>query len=345
MTTNVHSWRTPWLAATFVVLLLGPSLRIAADETTSGLKPGGFTKLYNGHDLDGWEVQNGRLRAWKADGDLLSCVANGGGWLRTSKMYSDFVLRLDYRIPPGGNSGVGLRFPPKGDPAFEGMEIQILDDPAAEYAGILPSQHTGSIYHQSPAKLGAAKPAGEWNHYEITCQGPHVKIILNGQVVNDAIVDDFKKYDGKIKPLAERPEIGYVGLQSHGSRGEFQKIDFRNLELQDLTTATPAGVRYVDLKEGTGPTVPAGAIIEAHYTGRLANGKKFDSSRDRGAPAKMPLSGVIRGLQEGIAGMKVGGRRKLIIPPTLGYGAVGRPGEIPPDATLVYDIEITKLGS
>lgn len=299
-----------------------------------------FVPLYDGKDLSGWVDQNGTISAWQADGQILSCIKAGGGWLRTTKMYSDFVLRVDYRIPPGGNSGIGLRFPPKGDPAHVGMEIQILDDNADVYKKmhLVPAQHTGGIYYQAPAKQGAAKPPGEWNRYEITCLGPHVKVVLNGQVVNDVMVDQFTSGAGGHKALAVRPQIGYVGLQSHETR-----VDFRNIELKDLTTLTSSGLRYVDLVQGTGETVPAGATVEGHFAGYLADGKKFEDSRNGSAPVKIPLTGLIAGLREGIAGMKVGGRRKLIIPPDLGYGSKGRSGKIPTNAILVFDIEVTKL--
>ena len=322
---------------TAVSLLMWAAMTDAADTGNSG-----FVPLYNGKDLQGWTVQNGSIDAWQANGPILNCIKKGGGWLRTTKMYSDFVMRVDYRIPPGGNSGVGLRFPPVGDPAHVGMEIQILDDDADVYKKMKPSlvaaQHTGGIYYQAPAKQGAAKPANEWNSYEITCLGPHVKVVLNGQVVNDADVDQFTKGAGGHKALSERPKIGYVGLQSHET-----KVDFRNIEIKDLTTRTASGLRYVDLVQGTGPEVTPGATIEGQFTGYLVDGTKFEDSRNGSAPTKIPLMGLIPGLREGFAGMKVGGRRKLIIPPELGFGAKGRPGKIPPDATLVFDIEVTKL--
>jgi hypothetical protein len=333
----VHTWDWRiWAALGLLLLCAGQgAVAHAAEE-----KNGGFVPLYNGKDLTGWEGHNGSTTGWKAEGEILSCEGKGAGWLRTTKMYSDFVLRIDWRIPKHGNSGVGLRFPHKGDPAHEGMEIQILDDSAEEFQGkkLKDAQHTGGIYYQAAAKQGVAKPPGEWNSYEITCLGPHVKVVLNGQVVNDVMLDHFTKAEGPYKPLAERPQIGYIGMQNHNTRVEFRKI-----ELKDLTTATSSGLRYVDLAEGTGKPVPAGAMIEVHYTGRLADGTKFDSTRDRGAPAKIPLGGVIKGLQEGIPGMKVGGRRKLIIPPDLAHGEKGDRGVIPPNATLVYDVEVLKL--
>jgi len=318
------------------------------DPSGSGQKNPEFVKLYNGKDLSGWDVHNGSLSAWKANGDLVSCVASGGGWLRTDKVYSDFVLRLKYRIPKDGNSGVGLRFPPAGDPAHEGMEIQILDDNAEVYQkmNLVPAQHTGGIYYQAAAKQGVARPPGEWNSYEITCLGPHVKVVLNGQVVNDVMLDKFTKGAGGHKALADRPQVGFVGLQSHasGGGGKFEPIDFRDIEIKDLTTALPSGVHYVDLVEGTGAVVPPGATVDVHYTGTLADGTKFDSSRDRGRPlTAAPLARLIPGWQAGIPGMKVGGRRKLIIPPELGYGTRGFGRVIPPNALLVFDVEVLGL--
>jgi peptidylprolyl isomerase len=333
-----------WLLALAGLLLMASGRAESAPEANAEHD---FVKLYNGKDLSGWDVQHGKLSAWKANGDLLSCVASGGGWLRTDKLYSDFVLKLKYRIPKDGNSGVGLRFPPTGDPAHEGMEIQILDDNAEVYQkmNLVPAQHTGGVYYQAAAKQGVAKPPGEWNSYEITCLGPHVKVVLNGQVVNDVMVDQYTKGAGGHKALADRPQVGYVGLQSHESGGKFEPIDFRDIEIKDLTTALPSGLHYVDLTEGTGAVVPGGATVEAHYTGTLADGTKFGSSRDQGQTLTFPLAKVIPGWQEGIPGMKVGGRRKLVIPPELGYGARGRGRVIPPNALLVFDVEVVSLPS
>jgi len=105
----------------------------------------------------------------------------------------------------------------------------------------------------------------------------------------------------------------------------------------------PSGLQYVDIKEGTGPS-PAdkNAVVKVHYTGWLVDGKKFDSSVDRGEPATFALSGVIPGWTEGVGSMKLGGKRKLIVPFALAYGERGR-GPIPPKATLVFDVELLEL--
>ncbi len=106
---------------------------------------------------------------------------------------------------------------------------------------------------------------------------------------------------------------------------------------------TPSGLKYEDLKVGTSPIVAAkGKRVKVHYTGTLANGTKFDSSRDRNEPFEFTLGAgeVIRGWDEGVDGMKVGGKRKLIIPPNLGYGARGVGGVIPPNAELHFEVEL-----
>src|SRR5215212_10255379 len=112
---------------------------------------------------------------------------------------------------------------------------------------------------------------------------------------------------------------------------------------QEVTT--PSGLKYTDTKVGTGAEAKAGQTVSVHYTGTLTDGKKFDSSKDRGQPFNFPLGAgrVIKGWDEGVAGMKVGGVRKLTIPSNLGYGAQGAGGVIPPNATLVFDVDLLEL--
>jgi peptidylprolyl isomerase len=113
-------------------------------------------------------------------------------------------------------------------------------------------------------------------------------------------------------------------------------------ESAENIVTTESGLQYIDIVEGTGEAPKKGQTVSVHYTGTLTNGDKFDSSRDRGQPFEFPLGAgrVIKGWDEGIASMKIGGQRQLIIPPDLGYGARGAGGVIPPNATLLFDVEL-----
>lgn len=183
--------------------------------------------LFNGKDLSGWEVVGADNNTWHVEDGILYTEGEGGGWLSTDRMYSNFKLSLEFRVPAGGNSGVFLRAPHRGDPAYTGMEIQVLDDYAEQYNNLEPWQYCGSIYKvQAPTKR-VTKPAGEWNKYEILCDGPIVKIWLNGVLINDAnLIQHMDKTD--THPGIKR-RAGYIGLQNHSTR-----IDYRNIHLTEL---------------------------------------------------------------------------------------------------------------
>lgn len=114
---------------------------------------------------------------------------------------------------------------------------------------------------------------------------------------------------------------------------------------EENVVTTDSGLQYIEIEEGTGATPQTGQTVTVHYTGTLTDGTKFDSSRDRNRPFSFRLGTgqVIRGWDEGLSTMKVGGQRRLIIPPELGYGARGAGGVIPPNATLVFDVELISI--
>jgi hypothetical protein len=200
-----------------------------AANFAAGQPAPGFTPLFNGRNLDGWKLVGGVGPGYVVDGDRIVCPPNGGGNLFTEKEYANFVLRLEFKLSPGGNNGVGLRAPYEGDAAYQGMEIQVLDDPAEQYKDIQPGQHSGSIYGVFPAKQGALKPTGEWNAYEITADGRHVSIRLNGVMVTDANLDTAT--DPRV--LSQHPGLarksGHIGFLGHRSH-----VEFRNIQIKEL---------------------------------------------------------------------------------------------------------------
>lgn len=196
--------------------------------------PTGFEPLFNGKDLTGWK-STGNAKVWGTENGVLYVAGGGGGWLLTEKEYKNFELRLEYKMPKQGNSGVSLRSPlpgqqPKGygwDPAYIGMEVQILDD--ANWKGLQVWQHTGSIYNVVPAKKVNSKAFGEWNAMRIVADGPKILIEHNGDSLVDANLKDYEKEHAKRHPGILR-ESGHLGFQSYNFRVEFRNIYVKTLD-------------------------------------------------------------------------------------------------------------------
>lgn len=187
----------------------------------------GFVPLFNGKDLTGWKA-TAKAEVWGAEHGVLYCSGKGGGWLMTEGQFDNFELRLEYKLPRGGNSGVAIRAPFQGDPAYSGMELQLIDDD--NYPQKLQSwQHTGSIYNVVPARTTANKPIGEWNRMRVVANGKHMFVELNGTVLVNANLDDYVAEHGKKHPGISRT-TGHVGFQSYNYRVEFRNIYLRPLE-------------------------------------------------------------------------------------------------------------------
>lgn len=180
-----------------------------------------FTPLFNGRDLSGWEgVTSDASASWKVEDGAIVCTGHQGTWLRSKEQYGDFNLRFEYRLLPGGNSGIYLRVPADGaHREGGGAEVQLLDDSAERYKNIGPAQFCGSIYQVAPAKAHVSRPPGQWNTMEIDCQGAAYRITHNGVVIVDATEAEFPE-------LGKRFSKGYLGLQNHD-----EEVWFRNLRI------------------------------------------------------------------------------------------------------------------
>ncbi len=200
---------------------------LAAAELCSKEAQEGFVQLFNGTNLDGWQ---GDTKGYAVEDGAIVCKP--GGNLYTANEYSDFIFRFEFRLPPGGNNGVGIRSPMSGTPAYTAMEIQILDDRHKKYDGWLKDyQCHGSIYGVVPAKRDQLKPTGEWNCEEIYAKGDHIKVTVNGTVVVDADlskIDASKTLDHKEHPGLHNKK-GFIGFLGHGD-----KVEFRNIRVKEL---------------------------------------------------------------------------------------------------------------
>ncbi len=187
----------------------------------------GWRSLFNGKDLTGWEEIGGDKATWAAEDGILYTDGEGGGWLSTAEEFGDFELELEFRVPPGGNSGVFIRAPRTGNPAFEGSEVQVLDDYAEKYAELKPWQFCGSVYATMAPSRRVTLPAGTWQKMQIRCQGSKVSVAMNGFPIIDG---DFNEHLDKVgdHPGVKRAK-GFIGLQNHGSR-----LDYRNIRIREL---------------------------------------------------------------------------------------------------------------
>ena len=190
----------------------------------------GFIPLFDGQSLAGWM---GATEGYKVEDGTITCIPGkgGGGNLLTEREFADFDLKLEFRLPPGGNNGVAIRAPREGHVATLGMEIQILDSTHPKYAKLEKYQYHGSVYGVIPAKRGYLRAVGEWNEQEIRCRGSHVTVILNGETIVDGDViaaSEPKTVDGKDHPGVRRTS-GHVGFLGHGDA-----VQFRNIRIKPI---------------------------------------------------------------------------------------------------------------
>jgi hypothetical protein len=218
------------LASMIVVCLL--IFTAAAKAQNAPPKPDekGFSALFDGKTLNGWKLVGGHGPGYVVKDGMLVCPADGGGNLFTEKEFSNFVFRFEFKTEPGGNNGVGIRAPLEGDAAYQGMEIQILDDGHERYKGKIKSeQHHGSIYDVIPARTGYLKPAGEWNEEEIMANGGHIRVTLNGVIILDADLGIVREEAVLKKHPGLKNRSGHIGFLGHGSLVEFRNIGIKAL--------------------------------------------------------------------------------------------------------------------
>lgn len=198
-----------------------------ANEILSQHAADGFESIFDGKSLEGWA---GPLENYEVVDGALRCKAGKVGTIYLDRELADFVARVEFRLPPGGNNGLAIRYPGEGDTAYTGLtEIQILDNTAEKYAKLDPRQFHGSAYGKVAAHRGYLRPVGEWNYQETTVNGSRIKVELNGTVILDADLADVTEF------MSDRPypgkdrSSGYFGFAGHNDPVEFRNVTVKVL--------------------------------------------------------------------------------------------------------------------
>ncbi len=189
----------------------------------------GFKSVFNGKNLDGWQ---GAVENYEVANGAIRCKPGHGGVLFTKDQYADHVIRLEFKLPPGGNNGLAIRYPGKGDAAYGAMcELQVLDNTAEKYAKLDPRQFHGSAYAMLPAHRGYLRPIGQWNYQEVTVKGSTIRVELNGSIILDADLSKVSEKDF----MKERPHPGKDLKKGHfGFAGHNDPVMFRNIAIKQL---------------------------------------------------------------------------------------------------------------
>ncbi len=205
---------------------------IPLEEATAKLQAAadkeGFKSLFNGTDLTGWA---GAADNYEVVDGAIRCKAGKGGVLHTKDEYSDFVVRLEFKVPPGGNNGLAIRYPGQGDTAYVGMcELQVLDNEAPQYAKLDKRQYHGSAYGMAAAARGYQRPAGQWNYQEVTVKGSTITVELNGSIILNTDLSKITEYMANSPHPGKDRTQGFFGFAGHGDAVSFRNVQIKALE-------------------------------------------------------------------------------------------------------------------
>jgi hypothetical protein len=200
-----------------------------APETTAG-----WRQLFDGRSLAGWAA-TGNRNGWTVEDGTIACLARGGGYLYSQAQFQDFVLQGEFKTAPRCNSGIFVRWSDPQDPVNTGIEIQILDS----FGRVKPNRHDcAAIYDIMAPSQDVVRPAGEWNQVEITCDGPILRVVMNGQQVVEADLREWttahQNPDGSRNKFRyaynTMTHLGHIGLQDHGGRCWFRHLQLKPLQ-------------------------------------------------------------------------------------------------------------------
>lgn len=240
-----------------------PFIAALLSTTAFAAENPGAQSLFNGRDLSGWSG-NGYV---VEDGAIV-CTPEGKN-LMTERTFSNYILEFDFKLPEGGNNGLGIHYPGSGDGAYEGMELQILDNSAAKYADLKETQFHGSLYLLAPAKKTGLKPVGEWNHEKVSVSGSGLTVELNGEIILRTNLDDLAARNPAHKGVKRR--AGRIAWLGHGD-----KVAFKNITITE-----------------TAPAANTEGVMAAGFK-RLFNGKNLDGWKHGNNPEWTVSNGILK---------------------------------------------------
>lgn len=219
--------------------------------------------LFNGKDLSGWTGSG-----YIVEDGAIVCTPEGKN-LMTEQTFSNYVLDFDFKLPPGGNNGLGIHYPGTGNAANTGMELQVLDNTAEKYKDLKEYQFHGSLYTLAPAKKTGLKPVGEWNHQRVSVLGAAVTVELNGETILSANLDELAASSPDHQGVKRR--AGHIAWLGHGDR-----VAFRNIEIAEVP-----------------PAANTEGVMAAGFT-RLFNGKNLDGWKHGNSPEWTVTNGILK---------------------------------------------------
>lgn len=200
----------------------------------------GFSELINGRDLSNWQ---GAVDSYEMKEGSIVCQPRKGGDLLTKEEYENFILRVEFKLPPAGNNGIALRTPLGGHSSSDGLEIQVIDsdgyNAAHPKAPLLPYQYHGSLYHCVGAKHGYLRPVGQWNFEEIEVRGQTIKVTLNGTKILDVDIDSFDRSQIAHPPKGLDRRKGFIGFAGHSDPVAFRSFKVKQLDGQPASPSQP----------------------------------------------------------------------------------------------------------
>ncbi len=208
------------------------SRAVAFDGVAPGFLPGmdyPWISLFNGRDLRGWKPLSAAEDTWVArEGCITVTQRSSSSWLATKKQYRNFELQLQFFLPPDSDGGVFLRAPEQGNPAFQGIEIQLIDDDSRAFGRLGGWQKCGSLYSVAAAKSGAFTKAGQWQNLYVRAVGSELLVRLNGRPVIDVDLEKLRQTHPTVSGLARKE--GHIGLQSWSNAA----VKYRRIRLRQL---------------------------------------------------------------------------------------------------------------